>query len=114
MNEISFYKFFMVHYDSQIFLGFVFFFFFFFFWGGGGGSIYVPGWTSPVSRTQLYWVRACVFACQVNLHEFCRLKFLFDFFFIFHLSKHFCQEYHQCPTVWIEIRPDVISGIFKQ
>ena len=37
---------------------------------------------------------------------FCHLLIFLDFF-----PKKFLQEYHQCQTVWIQIRPDILSGL---
>ena len=33
------------------------------------------------------------------------------FFFIINFFERFFQEYHQSQTVWIQIRPDIMSGL---
>ena len=48
-----------------------------------------------------------LFACWVICHAFCRLMIFFKMNFF----EKFFQEYHQCQTVWIQIRPDALSGL---
>ena len=50
------------------------------------------------------------FAYWVILHVFffCHLIFLKSTFF-----ETFFQEYHQCQTIWIQIRPDKMSGLIR-
>ena len=49
-----------------------------------------------------------LFACWVILHAF--LSFV-DIFLNNFSKTNIFQEYHQCQTVWIQIRPDVLSGL---
>ena len=44
------------------------------------------------------------FACFFGI---CGFSFKMNFF------KKIFQEYHQCQTIWIQIRPDVLSGLIR-
>ena len=65
MNKISFYKFFMVHYDylidhniSWLFIFFFFYLFIYFFFGGGGGGGGGEG--------GVWWTNHHIFSCDYN------------------------------------------------
>ena len=44
----------------------------------------------------------------VIFHAFCRLVIFLKIIFF----EKFFQEYHQCQTVWIQIRPGILSKLF--
>ena len=47
--------------------------------------------------------------CMLNKFPWFCLRLLI--IFKINIFKQFFQEYHQCRTVWIQIRPDILSGL---
>ena len=62
---------------------------------------------SQTQKTGFLTSRPILTAYWVIFHVVCHLLIVFKINFF----RKFFQEYHECQTVWIQIRPDILSGL---